>query len=88
MLYFYIFRSAIKAVLEKVTSFAFHYTARGLFERDRFIFALLLAVEVGRCYIFKLTIRVCPEPSMFVNQKSTVFNFCRFSLFLKDQASR
>ncbi|XP_053397319.1 dynein axonemal heavy chain 5-like isoform X6 [Mercenaria mercenaria] len=39
-------RSAIKAVLEKVTSSAYYYTARGLFERDRFIFALLLAIEV------------------------------------------
>ncbi|KAL4232681.1 hypothetical protein ACF0H5_007369 [Mactra antiquata] len=39
-------RSAIKAVLEKVTSNAYYYTARGLFERDRFIFALLLSIEV------------------------------------------
>ena len=33
-------------MLEKVTTSAFHYTARGLAERDRFIFALLLAIEV------------------------------------------
>ena len=39
-------RSAVKAVLEKVTSNAYYYTARGLFERDRFIFALLMAIEV------------------------------------------
>ncbi|XP_060567478.1 dynein axonemal heavy chain 5-like [Ruditapes philippinarum] len=39
-------RSAIKAVLEKVTSNAYYYTARGVFERDRFIYALLLAIEV------------------------------------------
>lgn len=43
----FVCRSAVKAVLEKVTTFAFHYTARGLFEKDRFIFALLLAVEVS-----------------------------------------
>lgn len=39
-------RSAVKAVLEKVTSNAYYYTARGLCERDRFIFALLMALEV------------------------------------------
>ncbi|KAK3577475.1 hypothetical protein CHS0354_032326 [Potamilus streckersoni] len=35
-----------KQVLEKVTSTAYNYTARSLLERDRFIFALLLAIEV------------------------------------------
>ena len=47
----FIYRSAVKAVLEKVTTSAFHYTARGLVERDRFIFALLLAIEVRDIYI-------------------------------------
>ncbi|ESO89151.1 hypothetical protein LOTGIDRAFT_229063 [Lottia gigantea] len=39
-------RSAIKAVIEKITSSSFFSTARGLLEKDRQIYALLLAIEV------------------------------------------
>ena len=35
-----------------MTTSAFQYTARALFERDRFIFALLLAVEVSRSVFY------------------------------------
>ena len=37
--------------LEKITNLAYTTMARGLLERDRFIFALLLAIEVGLCVI-------------------------------------
>ncbi|GFN75495.1 dynein beta chain, ciliary [Plakobranchus ocellatus] len=39
-------RSSIKAVIDRLTYGAFSTTARGLLERDRFIYALLLAMEV------------------------------------------
>ncbi|KAK6187606.1 hypothetical protein SNE40_005595 [Patella caerulea] len=39
-------RSAVKAVIEKITNSAFFTTARGLLERDRQIYALLLAIEI------------------------------------------
>ncbi|XP_067674368.1 uncharacterized protein [Haliotis asinina] len=39
-------RSAVKAVIEKLTYSAYTTTARALLERDRQIFALLLAMEV------------------------------------------
>ncbi|XP_035829673.1 dynein heavy chain 5, axonemal isoform X2 [Aplysia californica] len=39
-------RSAVKAVIDRLTYSAFTTMARGLLERDRFIFALLLAIEV------------------------------------------
>ncbi|OWF37572.1 Dynein heavy chain 5, axonemal [Mizuhopecten yessoensis] len=39
-------RTVPKVVIEKVTSSAYTTTARGLLERDRSIFALLLAIEV------------------------------------------
>ncbi|KAL5010133.1 hypothetical protein ScPMuIL_012438 [Solemya velum] len=39
-------RSAVKAVIEKVTYSAYSTTARALLERDRQIYALLLALEV------------------------------------------
>lgn len=40
------FRSAMKAVIDRLTYSAFSTTARGILERDRQVYALLLAIEV------------------------------------------
>ncbi|PIK47982.1 putative dynein heavy chain 5, axonemal-like [Apostichopus japonicus] len=39
-------RSAVKAVVDKLTSYAFQSSARALLEKDRFIYAFLLSLEV------------------------------------------
>lgn len=39
-------RTAVKAVVERLTQSSFYTTARALFERDRLLFALLCALEV------------------------------------------
>ena len=46
LLYLVLFRSAVKAVVERLTQSSFYTTARALFERDRLPFALLCALEV------------------------------------------
>ena len=42
----YQIRSAVKAVIDRLTFSAYTTAARGMLERDRFIYALLLAIEV------------------------------------------
>lgn len=44
------FRSAVKAVVERMTQSAFYTSARALFERDRPLFSLLCALEVTKCW--------------------------------------
>ena len=39
-------RTAVKAVVERLTQNAFYTSARALFERDRSLFAVLCALEV------------------------------------------
>jgi dynein heavy chain len=39
-------RSAVKDLIDKLTYNAFTATMRGLFERDRLVYSLLLAIEV------------------------------------------
>ncbi|XP_052807484.1 dynein axonemal heavy chain 5-like isoform X7 [Mya arenaria] len=63
-------RSAVKAVLEKVTTHAYYYTARALMEKDRFIYALALALEVedsmGRIGIGEREFLISPDYSSVV----------------------
>ena len=40
-------RTAVKAVVERLTQSSFYTSARALFERDRSLFALLCALEVN-----------------------------------------
>ena len=40
-------RSAVKALIDKLTHSAFSATVRCLFERDRLVYSLLLAIEVS-----------------------------------------
>lgn len=48
--YFQFFRAQrAEETLEKITHMAYTTFARGLLERDRFIFTLLLAIEVTSC---------------------------------------
>ncbi|WAR07684.1 DYHG-like protein [Mya arenaria] len=62
--------SAVKAVLEKVTTHAYYYTARALMEKDRFIYALALALEVedsmGRIGIGEREFLISPDYSSVV----------------------
>ena len=43
---YFSFRTAVKAVVERLGQSAFYSVARGLFERDRALFAVLNALEV------------------------------------------
>lgn len=50
VLSFFSFRTAVKAVVERLTQSAFYTSARALFERDRPLFSLLCALEVSKCW--------------------------------------
>ena len=47
LLFSFSFRTAVKAVVERLTQSAFYTAARALFERDRPLFSLLCAIEVN-----------------------------------------
>lgn len=48
---FYCSRASIKAVIDRLTQSAFLAAARGYPEKDRFLYVLLLAIEVKISYL-------------------------------------
>lgn len=72
---FFSFRTAVKAVVERLTQSAFYTSARALFERDRPLFSLLCALEVSKCWScsFDSLLRHC-GPTTDLLQYSTPCN--------------